>query len=48
MGSVKIASGMVAARNQSLIDANGSEVRNPLSSISSDPSTTPTSNGSGR
>src|ERR1700752_4906164 len=40
------ASGMVAARNQSLMDANGRDVANPTSSISSVPSTVATTSGS--
>ena len=44
-GTVRTASGIVAARNQSLIEANGSDEENPTSSINSVPSTTPATNG---
>ncbi|CKR90771.1 Uncharacterised protein [Mycobacterium tuberculosis] len=41
-----IASGMTAARNQSVTEANGNEELKPTSSISSVPSTMPATSGS--
>jgi hypothetical protein len=47
IGRFITASGILNARNQSLIEANGSDVVNPASSISSVPSTTPTTMAAG-
>src|SRR3954468_11649320 len=48
IGRFITASGTVAMRNQSLIEAKGNEEANPTSNISSVPSVTPTVNGTGR